>query len=70
MQLTHTVDEIKANAAVKTVILTGAGEKVFVAGGDIKSFPDWMGKGIEEAKQKSLWLQAPSFGKMALAALE
>ncbi|MBB3854204.1 enoyl-CoA hydratase/carnithine racemase [Parageobacillus caldoxylosilyticus] len=55
---------------MKTVILTGAGEKVFVAGGDIKFFPDWMGKGIEEAKQKSLWPQAPSFGKMALAALE
>jgi enoyl-CoA hydratase len=58
-QLSHAVDEIKADAAVKAVILTGAGEKVFVAGGDIKSFPDWMGIGIEEAKQKSLWLQAP-----------
>mgnify|MGYP001952922616 CR=1 FL=1 len=63
MQLSHAVDEIKANAAVKTVILTGAGEKVFVAGGDIKSFPDWMGKGIEEAKQKIVMASSSFFRK-------
>ncbi|PER20462.1 enoyl-CoA hydratase [Bacillus cereus] len=58
-QLTAVVDEIELDDEVIAVILTGAGEKAFVAGGDIKSFPDWIGKGIEYAEEKSLWLQNP-----------
>ncbi|WP_066172609.1 enoyl-CoA hydratase/isomerase family protein [Bacillus marinisedimentorum] len=58
-QLNDAVDEIEQDRDVKVMILTGAGEKAFVSGGDIKSFPDWMGKGPELAKQKSLWLQKP-----------
>ncbi|MER2090609.1 MAG: enoyl-CoA hydratase [Sporosarcina sp.] len=58
-QLTFAVDEIENNPDVKVIVLTGVGEKAFVAGGDIKGFPDWIGKGVEEAKQKSLWLQEP-----------
>jgi enoyl-CoA hydratase len=58
-QLSIVSDEVKNDSSVKVVILTGAGDKAFVAGGDIKGFPEWMGKGQEEAKQKSLWLQEP-----------
>ncbi len=58
-QLTLVVDEIESNPDVKVVVLTGEGKRAFVAGGDIKGFPDWIGKGVEEAKQKSLWLQEP-----------
>lgn len=58
-QLNIVVDEIERDPNVKVVILSGAGEKAFVAGGDIKGFPAWIGKGIEEAKQNSLWLQEP-----------
>lgn len=58
-QLNTVVDEIERDSKVKVVVLTGAGEKAFVAGGDIKGFPEWIGKGVEEAKQKSLWLQEP-----------
>jgi enoyl-CoA hydratase len=58
-QLSAAADEIGSDSSVKVVILTGAGEKAFVAGGDIKGFPDWTGKGVELAKQKSLWLQEP-----------
>ncbi|SES42144.1 enoyl-CoA hydratase [Psychrobacillus sp. OK032] len=58
-QLNTVVDEIERDSNVKVVVLTGAGEKAFVAGGDIKGFPEWIGKGVEEAKQKSLWLQEP-----------
>jgi enoyl-CoA hydratase len=57
--LSLVADEIKEDSDVKVVILTSAGEKAFVAGGDIKSFPEWMGKGAEKAKKKSLWLQEP-----------
>ncbi|MCP3740992.1 enoyl-CoA hydratase [Rossellomorea sp. BNER] len=56
-QLCLVADEIESDCNVKVVIVTGAGEKAFVAGGDIKGFPDWIGKGVEMAKQKSLWLQ-------------
>lgn len=58
-QLTMAVDEIERDDEVIAVLLTGAGEKAFVAGGDIKSFPEWIGKGSEYAEEKSLWLQNP-----------
>ncbi len=58
-QLLLATEEIESDFNIKTVIVTGAGEKAFVAGGDIKGFPDWMGKGAELAKAKSLWLQEP-----------
>ncbi|AZV42816.1 enoyl-CoA hydratase/carnithine racemase [Peribacillus asahii] len=58
-QLTLILDEIENDSEIKVVLITGQGEKAFVAGGDIKSFPEWMGKGVEEGKQKSLWLQEP-----------
>jgi enoyl-CoA hydratase len=57
--LSTSADEIESDSNIKAVIVTGAGERAFVAGGDIKGFPDWMGKGIELAKEKSLWLQEP-----------
>ncbi|MED3397926.1 enoyl-CoA hydratase [Bacillus wiedmannii] len=58
-QLTVVVGEIERDDDVIVVLLTGAGEKAFVAGGDIKSFPEWIGKGSEYAEGKSLWLQNP-----------
>ncbi|MBM7583994.1 enoyl-CoA hydratase/carnithine racemase [Bacillus pakistanensis] len=56
-QLCLVTDEIESDSDIKVVVVTGAGEKAFVAGGDIKGFPEWIGKGVELAKQKSLWLQ-------------
>jgi enoyl-CoA hydratase len=58
-QLAAVADEIEQDDEVIVVLITGAGEKAFVAGGDIKSFPEWMGKGVEYAEGKSLWLQHP-----------
>ncbi|MEH7237381.1 enoyl-CoA hydratase [Bacillus sp. JJ1562] len=58
-QLNLVMDEIENDFEIKVVIVTGEGNRAFVAGGDIKGFPDWMGKGVEEAKRKSLWLQEP-----------
>ena len=52
-QLTVAVDTIERDDEVIVVLLTGAGEKTFVAGGDIKSFPEWIGKGSEYAEEKS-----------------
>ncbi len=58
-QLKIITDEISSDSSVKVVIVTGEGNRAFVAGGNIKEFPDWMGKGEELAKEKSLWLQKP-----------
>lgn len=58
-QLGQSIEEIQNNEYVKAVIITGSGEKAFVAGGDIKGFPELIGKGKQLAKEKSLWLQAP-----------
>jgi enoyl-CoA hydratase/carnithine racemase len=58
-QLNEVVEDIERHPDVKAVILTGGGERAFVAGGDIKGFPAWIGRGVEEAKQKALWLQEP-----------
>ena len=38
-QLNLVVDEIESDYNVKVIILTGEGERAFVAGGDIKEFP-------------------------------
>lgn len=35
-ELSHAVDAIKANPEIRVLVLTGAGEKAFVAGADIK----------------------------------
>ncbi|MGG0413743.1 enoyl-CoA hydratase/isomerase family protein [Peribacillus simplex] len=58
-QLNLVADEIESDYKVKVIILTGEGERAFVAGGDIKEFPGWIGKGVEKGKGKSLWLQEP-----------
>jgi enoyl-CoA hydratase len=39
-ELGQAIDEVYNNAAIKTAILTGAGEKAFVAGADISEFTD------------------------------
>ncbi|GER68035.1 enoyl-CoA hydratase [Weizmannia acidilactici] len=57
--LSQTADEVKNDPDVKVVIVTGAGVRAFMAGGNIKEFPEWIGKGADYAKEKSRWLQAP-----------
>lgn len=36
--------KVEADSLVKAVVLTGAGEKAFMAGADIKEFPTWLGR--------------------------
>lgn len=56
-QLTNVFEKIEVDPEIITVIVTGSGEKSFVAGGNIKEFPEWMGKGSKYAEMKSKWLQ-------------
>ncbi|MBJ8204739.1 enoyl-CoA hydratase [Bacillus cereus] len=58
-QLVDVLEELEIDNDISVVIITGSGEKAFVAGGNIKEFPDWMGKGEKYAEMKSLELQQP-----------
>ncbi len=58
-QLTKVVEKIEVDREIIAVIITGGGEKSFVAGGNIKEFPGWMEKGSHYAEMKSRWLQHP-----------
>ena len=60
-ELSKAVDELAMNRAVRALILTGAGEKAFVAGADISSFPSLGPSGAKEFAE---------FGQMVFAKLE
>ncbi len=57
--LLQVTTDIRNHAEVKVVVLTGQGTRAFMAGGDIKSFPELIGKGEEVAYQGSKFLQEP-----------
>lgn len=42
--LMNAFKRVEENPLVSAVILTGAGEKAFMAGADIKEFPTWLGR--------------------------
>jgi enoyl-CoA hydratase/carnithine racemase len=62
--LNQAIDELSADRDVRVVIVTGSGDHYFVAGGHIKDFPKWIGKGVESGKERAHWIQAP-FNKLA-----
>ena len=59
--LTEALQQAEADRAIRAIVLTGAGDKAFVAGADIKEF---RGMSPEEARQSS-WL-----GRQAMAAID
>ncbi|MDX1760697.1 MAG: enoyl-CoA hydratase-related protein [Christiangramia sp.] len=62
----------KDNDEVKVVIITGSGEKAFVAGADISEFADYSpkeGKGLAADGQKKLFNYVANFPKPVIAAV-
>ncbi|GAA4309566.1 enoyl-CoA hydratase-related protein [Pontixanthobacter gangjinensis] len=62
----------KDNDEVKIVIITGSGEKAFVAGADINEFADYSpkeGKGLAADGQKKLFNYVANFPKPVIAAV-
>lgn len=59
IELLQIARNLSTDNTVRAVILTGEGTKAFMAGGNIKSFPDLIGKGHEVAYQESRLLQEP-----------
>jgi enoyl-CoA hydratase len=63
--------ELRDDAGVKAVILTGAGEKAFVAGADIRELADLTGTGAERLStrgQELMW-KIENLGKPVVAAV-
>lgn len=71
-ELSHVLDEISSNKNYRTVIITGSGEKSFVAGADIKEFSDFGTEAAEELSrngQHILFNKIENFNKPIIAAI-
>ncbi|KOO51616.1 enoyl-CoA hydratase/isomerase family protein [Viridibacillus arvi] len=58
-QLKETVEQIECDPGICAVIVTGAGERAFMAGGDIKSFLPLLGVGVDKVREFALRIQEP-----------
>lgn len=53
------VTDVAADPGVSVVVVTGAGERAFMAGGDIKEFPRLLGAGAEAVQEHALRMHRP-----------
>ena len=69
--ITAAVDELAEDSSVKAIILTGAGEKAFVAGADISEFKDITGAGLYESMMNAhaLLTKLETMSKIVIAAV-
>lgn len=71
-ELSSFLDEAEGNPSVRVIILTGSGEKSFVAGADIKEFSDFSGKEgqkLAEQGQNNLFNKVENLSKPVIAAI-
>lgn len=71
-ELSRAFDAAEENEEVKVVVLTGSGEKAFVAGADISEFADYSkaeGKLLSGDGQKKLFDKVAEFPKPVIAAV-
>lgn len=69
--LRETFNLLSENDSVRCVIITGGGEKAFVAGADIKEFPDWTPDICEDLTRKgqALFYKIENFKAPVIAAI-
>ena len=70
--LNQELEKIKTNKNVKSIIITGSGEKAFVAGADIKEFAKFTreeGKSLAKDGQKKLFDFIENFPIPVIAAI-
>lgn len=71
-ELSTALDELNTDGSCRVVILTGSGEKSFVAGADIKEFSDFNSEKAEELArngQNSLFNKIENMSKPVIAAV-
>lgn len=61
-ELERTLDRLAADPAARVLVLTGAGERAFCAGSDVKEFPAMMGSG--QVVEKKLAAENRTYGKV------
>jgi enoyl-CoA hydratase len=67
-ELSHVLDQLQQDPEVRVVILTGAGEKAFVAGADINEFEGRTAVQQREVmKTRNIFLSAEEFSKPLIA---
>jgi len=71
-ELSQVMDEVYQNAEIKSAIITGAGEKAFVAGADISEFTSLdstAGAALAQKGQQSVFDKIENCGKPVIAAV-
>jgi enoyl-CoA hydratase len=71
-ELNNALYNFKKNKEIKGVIITGSGEKAFIAGADIKEFADFdiaKGKDLAQSGQEKLFNFIENFNKPIIAAI-
>jgi enoyl-CoA hydratase/carnithine racemase len=57
-RLAELADQLRADPACRAVVVTGAGDRAFSAGSDIREFPHDAAEGTERARQEHAWFAA------------
>jgi len=71
-ELSACIDEFESNADVRVIVITGQGEKAFVAGADIKEFINFnkeQGKELSRKGQELLFNKVNDLSKPVIAAI-
>lgn len=71
-EISYALDELVSDQEIRVIILTGSGEKSFVAGADIKEFSDFNQEKAEELArngQQILFNKIENFSKPVIAAV-
>src|ERR687895_238917 len=71
-RLIEAIDELEGDDAVRAVVVTGAGEKAFCAGSDVKEFADVRDRVVEKklALENEAFSGFESLSKPVVAAIE
>lgn len=72
LELSSILDTLENDSDIRVIILTGAGEKAFVAGADISEFAHFTsteGKELAQNGQKTLFDKIENFSKPVIAAI-
>jgi enoyl-CoA hydratase/carnithine racemase len=71
-QLLEALEELKAEDAVRAVVVTGAGDRAFCAGSDVKEFADVRDRVVEKklARENEAFGRFESLSKPIVAAIE
>lgn len=74
-QLTKIMQDLEIRKDIRAIIFTSSGDETYIAGGNIKEFINWVGRGEKLAEEKSKWLQYPlnlidGFSKPTIAVMD